>query len=88
MTAFSTVGLDRSLPARWKAREVTLGAWCMMPGALGVEIVGGQGFDWLAMFSDEHARHTQPLEPGLPILVACDIVAVLDSATLSEATPR
>ena len=63
----------------------------MMPGALGIEIVGGQGFDGLAMFSDEHARParpTQPLEPGLPILVACDIVAVLDSATLSEATPR
>jgi enamine deaminase RidA (YjgF/YER057c/UK114 family) len=46
---------------------------------------------WLAMFPDEHtrpARHTRPLEPGLPILVACEIVAVLDSATLSEETPR
>jgi enamine deaminase RidA (YjgF/YER057c/UK114 family) len=46
---------------------------------------------WLAMFPDQHARparHTQPLEPGLPILVACEIVAVFDSATLSEETPR
>jgi len=36
---------------------------------------------WLAMFPDEHARparHTRPLEPGLPILVACEIVAVFD----------
>jgi len=38
-----------SLPARWKAGAVTLGAWCMMPGALGVEIVGRQGFDWVAI---------------------------------------
>jgi enamine deaminase RidA (YjgF/YER057c/UK114 family) len=37
---------------------------------------------WLAMFPDEHtrpARHTQPLEAGSPLLVACDIVAVFDS---------
>jgi len=46
---------------------------------------------WLAMFPDEQARparHTRPLEPVLPILVACEIVAVLDSATLSEENPR
>jgi 4-hydroxy-2-oxoheptanedioate aldolase len=49
VTTVSTVGLDRSLLARWKAREVTLGAWCMMPGALGVEIVADQGFDWVAI---------------------------------------
>jgi len=40
---------DRSLLARWKAGDVTLGAWCMMPGALGVEIVAGQGFDWVVI---------------------------------------
>jgi len=39
----------RSLLARWKAGDVTFGAWCMMPGALGVEVVGGQGFDWVAI---------------------------------------
>jgi enamine deaminase RidA (YjgF/YER057c/UK114 family) len=36
---------------------------------------------WLAMFPDEHARparHTQPLEPGLRVRVACEIVAVFD----------
>jgi len=36
---------------------------------------------WLAMFPDEHARparHTQPLALGPRVLVACDIVAVLD----------
>jgi 4-hydroxy-2-oxoheptanedioate aldolase len=48
-TEVSAVGLDRSLRARWKAGEVTLGAWCMMPGALGVEIIAGQGFDWVAI---------------------------------------
>ena len=36
-----------SLTRRWQAGEVTLGAWCMMPGALGVEAVGSLGFDWV-----------------------------------------
>lgn len=36
-----------SLIPRWKAGEVTLGAWCMMPGALGVETVAGLGFDFV-----------------------------------------
>lgn len=35
------------LPVRWQAGEVTLGAWCMMPGPLGVEAVAPLGFDWI-----------------------------------------
>ena len=37
----------RSLKERWADGESTLGAWCMMPGALGVESVGSLGFDWV-----------------------------------------
>lgn len=37
----------RSLQERWADGESTLGAWCMMPGALGVESVGSLGFDWV-----------------------------------------
>lgn len=40
-------GANASLKARWKAGEVTLGAWCMMPGAMGAEVLGRQGFDWV-----------------------------------------
>ena len=36
-----------SLKSRWAAGEVTFGAWCMMPGALGVEAVSSLGFDWI-----------------------------------------
>jgi 4-hydroxy-2-oxoheptanedioate aldolase len=36
-----------ALKARWKAGEVTFGAWCMMPGAMGAEIIARQGFDWV-----------------------------------------
>jgi 4-hydroxy-2-oxoheptanedioate aldolase len=39
--------LAPSLLPRWAAGEVTYGAWCMMPGALGVEAVGSIGFDWV-----------------------------------------
>lgn len=42
-----TAGSTPSLKPRWAAGEVTLGAWCMMPGALGVETVGRLGFDWV-----------------------------------------
>ena len=37
----------RTLKERWKAGEVTLGAWCVMPGAMGPEVVARQGFDWV-----------------------------------------
>ena len=36
-----------SLKPRWSAGDVTLGAWCMMPGALGVEAIASLGFDWV-----------------------------------------
>jgi 4-hydroxy-2-oxoheptanedioate aldolase len=36
-----------TLKERWRAGEVTLGAWCMMPGPMGAEILGRQGFDWV-----------------------------------------
>ena len=32
------------LKSRWAAGEVTFGAWCMMPGALGVEAASTK--DW------------------------------------------
>jgi 4-hydroxy-2-oxoheptanedioate aldolase len=37
----------KSLKARWTAGEVTLGAWCMMPGALSAEALAQAGFDWV-----------------------------------------
>jgi 4-hydroxy-2-oxoheptanedioate aldolase len=40
---------NAALVPRWKAGEVTFGAWCMMPGALGIEVLGGAGFDWLTI---------------------------------------
>ncbi|MBI1238584.1 MAG: aldolase [Alphaproteobacteria bacterium] len=36
-----------ALKARWKEGAVTFGAWCMMPGAMGAEILGRQGYDWV-----------------------------------------
>jgi len=35
------------LKARWKAGDVTLGAWCMIPSALTAEGLGKAGFDWV-----------------------------------------
>lgn len=34
------------LKERWKRDEVTLGAWCFMPGGLNAEIMAHSGFDW------------------------------------------
>lgn len=36
-----------SLKTRWAAGETTLGAWCMMPGAMSAEALGKAGFDWV-----------------------------------------
>lgn len=41
------IGNDASLKARWVKGDVTFGAWCMMPGAMGAEVLGRQGFDWV-----------------------------------------
>lgn len=39
--------MSSSLKARWKAGEVTLGAWCMIPNALTAEALAHGGFDWV-----------------------------------------
>ncbi len=36
-----------TLRQKWAAGDVTYGAWCMMPGALGIEVIGKTGFDWV-----------------------------------------
>lgn len=36
-----------SLKTRWAAGDITLGAWCMMPGAMSAEALGKAGFDWV-----------------------------------------
>lgn len=35
-----------ALKERWKRDEITLGAWCFMPGSLNAEILAHSGFDW------------------------------------------
>lgn len=39
--------MAKNLKARWQQGEVTLGAWAMMPGAMGAEALAGGGFDWV-----------------------------------------
>ncbi len=36
-----------TLKTRWAAGETTLGAWCMIPGALTAEALATSGFDWV-----------------------------------------
>lgn len=47
MAEATQIGQAPSLLPRWASKETTLGAWCMMPGALGVEAIGSLGFDWV-----------------------------------------
>lgn len=39
--------MSSSLKSRWTSGEVTLGAWCMIPGALTAEAIARSGFDWV-----------------------------------------
>lgn len=44
-----TIPQPKPLQARWKAGEVTLGAWCMLPSALSAESLARLGFDWVCI---------------------------------------
>lgn len=39
--------MPEPLKQRWARGEVTLGAWCFLPGALSAEILARAGFDWV-----------------------------------------
>jgi len=60
----------RSLKERWADGESTLGAWCMMPGALGVESVGSLGFDWV-LIDMQHG--CMDFEGALEMIRAADL---------------
>lgn len=62
-----------SLKQRWAAGETTLGAWCMMPGALGVEVVGGLGFDWV-LIDMQHG--CMGYEGALEMIRAADVFGI------------
>jgi 4-hydroxy-2-oxoheptanedioate aldolase len=59
-----------TLRQRWAAGDVTYGAWCMMPGALGVEVVGRLGFDWV-MIDMQHG--CMGYEGALDMIRAADV---------------
>lgn len=64
-----------SLKARWKAGDVTLGAWCMMPGALSAEALARLGFDWV-LIDMQHG--------GMDYQTAVEMIRAID---LSDAIP-
>jgi len=61
--------LTVSLKSRWSNGEVTLGAWCMMPGSMGAEVLGRQGFDWV-LIDMQHGC--------MDYTVALDMIRALD----------
>ena len=63
----------KSLRQRWTSGDVTLGAWCMMPGALGVEAVAPLGFDWI-LIDMQHG--CMDYEGALDMIRAADIHGV------------
>ncbi|RAV76533.1 HpcH/HpaI aldolase family protein, partial [Aerococcus loyolae] len=63
--------MQPSLKARWKAGEVTLGAWCMMPGALSAEALALLGFDWV-LIDMQHG--------GMDYQMAVDMIRAIDLA--------
>ena len=69
----SSDGRAPSLKPRWATGEVTLGAWCMMPGALGVETVAGLGFDWVLV---DMQHGCMGYEGALEMIRAADIAGV------------
>ena len=61
-----------TLKSRWKAGDVTLGAWCMIPGALTAEALGRSGFDWVLV---DMQHGCMDYETALSMIRAIDLSA-------------
>lgn len=62
------------LKSRWAAGEVTLGAWCMIPGALTAEALGGCGFDWVLV---DMQHGCMDYETALAMIRAIDLTGAI-----------
>ncbi len=67
--------MTRSLNARWRAGDVTLGMWLMTPGADTAEVLGELDFDYLCI-DQQHG-----------LIGDADVLAVLRALRSSAATP-
>lgn len=63
-----------SLKARWGKGEVTLGAWAMMPGALGAEALARGGFDWVLV---DMQHGCMDYETALNMIRAIDLTSAV-----------
>jgi len=61
------------LKARWQRGEVTLGAWCMIPGSLTAEILAKSGFDW-ALVDMQHG--CMGYETAVEMIRAIDLAGI------------
>lgn len=61
------------LKLRWQRDEVTLGAWCMLPGSLSAEILAHSGFDW-ALVDMQHG--CMGYETAVEMIRAIDLAEI------------
>jgi 4-hydroxy-2-oxoheptanedioate aldolase len=61
------------LKLRWQRDEVTLGAWCMIPGSLTAEILAKSGFDW-ALVDMQHG--CMGYETAVEMIRAIDLAGI------------
>ncbi|MDO8423607.1 MAG: aldolase/citrate lyase family protein [Parvibaculum sp.] len=66
--------MTESLKSRWSNDEVTLGAWAMMPGALGAEALARGGFDWI-LIDMQHG--CMDYETALAMIRAIDLTSAV-----------
>lgn len=66
--------MTESLKSRWSKSEVTLGAWAMMPGALGAEALARGGFDWV-LIDMQHG--CMDYETALAMIRAIDLTSAV-----------
>ncbi|MFZ3033098.1 MAG: aldolase/citrate lyase family protein [Parvibaculum sp.] len=66
--------MSNTLKARWGKGEVTLGAWAMMPGALGAEALARGGFDWVLV---DMQHGCMDYETALSMIRAIDLTSAV-----------
>ncbi len=66
--------MQDGLKPRWKKGDVTLGAWAMMPGAMGAEALARGGFDWV-LVDMQHGG--MDYETALSMIRAIDLTSAV-----------
>src|SRR5262245_3063933 len=61
----------------WNRRQPMIGGWCAMPSAIGAELLGAAGFDWVVIDTQHGLIGYEDLPVMLPALSFAGVPAIV-----------